>query len=81
MEYELPLLMVNAQLSRDGTVLRLSGPTVTGTTFTYSTQLNSFDESDVGNYTCTATVQPHPTSTYLNATKGKSDTIELVIGK
>ena len=81
MESELSLLNVSAQLSRDGTPLTLTGPTVSGTTFTYTTQLRSFGENDTGNYTCTVTVEPHPTSTYLNGTRRKSDTIELIIGK
>ena len=62
---DVPLLTVDAQLSRDGTPLALSGLTVTGTTFTYTIQLDSFGRSDSGNYTCTATVRPQPTSTYL----------------
>ena len=57
-ESDLSLLMVDAQLSRDGTPLSLTGPTVIGTrTFTYTTQLNSFGRNDSGNYTCTATVR------------------------
>ena len=62
---DLSLLMVDAQLSRDGTLLALSGPTVTGTTFTYTIQLDSFGRNDSGNYTCTATVRPQPTLAYL----------------
>ena len=54
---DLPLLMVDAQLSRpDGTPLALTGSPADGTTFTYTTQLNSFGRNDSGNYTCTATV-------------------------
>ena len=56
-EFDLSLLIVDAQLSRDGTPLALTGPIVTGTTFTYTTQLNSFGRSDAGNYTCNATVR------------------------
>ena len=80
MKSELSLLMVSAQLSRDGTPLTLTGPIVSGTTFTYTTQLISFGENDTGNYTCMATVKPHPTSINLNGTRMKSDTIELIIG-
>ena len=57
-ESDLSLLMVDTQLSRDGTPLSLTGPTVIGIrTFTYTTQLNSFGRNDSGNYTCTATVR------------------------
>ena len=72
---EIFLLTVDAQLSRDGIPLTLAGPIVTGTTFTYTIQLNSFGRSDSGNYTCTATIRPHPTSTYLTGTEVLSDTI------
>ena len=61
---DLSLLMVDAQLSRDGITLALSGPTVTGTTFTYTIRLDLFGKKDSGNYTCTATVRPRSTSTY-----------------
>ena len=68
-ESDLPLLMVDAQLSRDGTPLTLTNPTVTGTTFTYTTQLNSFGRSDSGNYICTATVRPQPSSTFITGSE------------
>ena len=64
-ETTLSLLMVDAQLSRDGTPLTLTGPTVAGTTFTYTIQLDSFGRNDSGNYNCTATVRPQIPSSYL----------------
>ena len=80
-ETDLPLLMVDVQLSRDGTPLALTGPTVTETTFTYTIQLNSFGRSDSGNYTCTATVRPQPSSTYLTGSETLlSDTISIKAG-
>ena len=62
---DLMLLMVDTQLSKDGTPLSLTGPTVTGTTLTYTIQLNTFDRRDAGNYTCTATVKPKPTLAHI----------------
>ena len=67
MESDLTLLAVDTQLFRDGNAQTLTGLTRTGTTFKYTIRLDSFDRSDSGNYTCTATVSPQPTSTYLNA--------------
>ena len=78
---EIFLLAVNAQLSRDGTQLALTGPTVTGTTFTYAFQLNSFQRSDFGNYTCTATIRPQPTSAYLTGDDILSATLNIKPGK
>ena len=75
------LLMVDAQLSRDGTPLALTGLTVTGTIFTYTTAVNSFGRSDAGNYTCTATVRPRPSSTYLTGNEMLSTAINIRAGK
>ena len=75
------LLMVDAQLSRDGTPLALPSVTVTGTTFTYTTMVNSFRRSDSGNYTCTATVRPQPTATYLTGIEILSSIVNIRAGK
>ena len=78
---DLSLLMVDAELSRNGTPLTLSGRIMTDTTFTYTTQLNPFGRSDSGNYTCTATVRPQPTSIYLTGNETLSSTIGIKAGK
>ena len=81
---EISLLMVSAQLSNnDGTPLVLTGPIVTGTTFTYTTQLSSFVRNDFGNYTCIATVEPQPSenSTYVTGTTVLSDSLLIKPGK
>ena len=75
---DLILLMVDAQFSKDGTPLTLTGLAVTGTTFTYTIRLDSFDRRDAGNYTCTANVTPSSTSTYLTAS-GESRCASIVI--
>ena len=65
-EADLSLLTVDTRLSKDsGDPLDLTSPTVTGTTFTYTIQVDSFDRTDSGNYMCTAAVRPQPSSTYL----------------
>ena len=81
LESEVPLLRVGAQLSRDGTPLTLAGPTVTNTTFTYTTQLNLTQESDYGSYTCTATIRPQLSSIYLTGIDKLSDSIAIEPGK
>ena len=80
-ESDLSLLMVDAQLSRDGTPLTLTGPTVAGTIFTYTIQLDSFGRNDSGNYTCIATVRPHPHSTYIAPSNTLSHTVRVTTGK
>ena len=62
MESDLSLLMVEARLSRDGTVLSLAGPTATATGFTFGAHVSCFSDSDVGNYSCNATVAPTQSS-------------------
>ena len=74
------LLMVDAQLSRDGTPLTLTSLTVTGTTFTYTSAVNSFGRSDSGNYTCTATIRPRPSLTYLIGNEMLSTAINIRAG-
>ena len=78
---EIFLLIVNAQLTKDGTPLAVDGPRVSDTIITYTAQLNSFQRSDFGNYTCTATIRPQPSSTYLTGTDTLSDTLTLKAGK
>ena len=47
---ELPLLMVTAQLiGPDGSVVDLSDPIISGTTYNFTTQVNFFSDNDVGN--------------------------------
>ena len=82
LDSEIFLLMVDAQLSQpDGTPLALTGPTVTGTTFTYTTRLKSFGRSDSGNYTCMATIRPQPSSVYLHGTGELSNTTRITTGE
>ena len=77
---ELSLLMVDTKLSRDGSPLSLTVPTITGTTLAYTIQFNSFERSDSGNYTCTATVTPQPSSTYLTGSGEMSGTARITTG-
>ena len=78
---DLSLLMVDTQLSRDGTTLPLTGPMVSGTTFTYTIQLNSFGRNDSGNYACSANVTLRQPSTYLTGVGHGTAISEIVIGK
>jgi hypothetical protein len=73
---------VDAQLLRDidDTQLALTGPTVTGTIFTYTTLLKSFQKSDFGSYTCTVTIRPTPSSTYLTGVDVLSDILSINAG-
>ena len=70
MESELSLLMVSAQLFKDRvSMLTLTGPTITGTAFSFTRLFGSFDRSDSGNYTCGATVRPRQMEIYLIASE------------
>ena len=79
---EVSLLMVEAQLIKpSGRILNLSNPTISGTTFTFITEVKSFSDSDIGNYTCSATVRSRPFSSYLTESDELSGRIELGIGE
>lgn len=81
LEPELSLLMVDAKLSRGGITLALTGPTVTGTTLTYSTELNPFGRSDSGNYTCRVTMRAiSRLSAFLTGVSQLSDTTRVTTG-
>ena len=79
-ESDLTLLTVDVQLLRDGIPMTLTGLTVTGTTFIYSTQFNSFDRIDSGNYTCVATVRPQPmASAYIVTSESIQSPVFVII--
>jgi hypothetical protein len=73
--------MVEAQLIRpNGTMINLSQPSISGTTFNFTTRVKSFSDDDAGNYTCSATVRPGQSSPYLTGTGELSGKVELAIG-
>ena len=78
---DLLLLMVEIQLSRDG--MSLSDPIqppATDITFTYTTQFNSFGITNVGNYSCNATVRS--SSPYLTGIETLQSSVrEVTTGK
>ena len=84
LESDLSLLNVSVQLTHpNGTRISLSS-SVTGTTFTYTTTVNSFERSDSGNYTCTANIERQSTATYLIGIDNSmlpSDELEVTTGK
>ena len=71
-------LIVDIQLSRNGIPLMIIGSIRAGTTFTFTTQLNSFGRNHSGNYTCTATVES--TIPYLNASRSVNITTRITTG-
>ena len=80
MTSELSLLMVDAQLSRDGITLNLSSLTISGTTFTFTIVVRLFGRNDSGNYSCAASVKPN--SSYLTENMTLiSGSMNILIGK
>ena len=81
-ESELSLLMVEAQLFRDGTPLTLADPIMRGSSLIFGSEVCSFSDRDVGNYNCTAIVRPAPSFQFLTGTgQGTSPLVRLTIGK
>ena len=82
-ESELSLLMVEAQLLRDGTPLTLADPIIMrDSSFIFGSEISSFNDSNIGNYSCTATVRPVMSSQFLTGTgQGTSILVTLTIGK
>ena len=72
--------MVNASLIKpDGNSSDLSNPMIDGTTYSFTTQLDSFGENDVGDYTCNTTVTPRSSIFLTGMSQQVSNTIEMVI--
>lgn len=81
--YELSLLTVTAQLTRpDGSVFDILDPVMSGVTYNFSTQVNSFSDNDVGNYTCNTTVSTYPSLRNFLIGMGQlvSNPVKIVIG-
>ena len=75
------LMMVNASITKpDGTVLVLSNPEIEGTAYKLTTRIKSFDDDDVGNYTCNATVRPLPAVYLIGMGQFVSSPLKIVIG-
>ena len=77
------LMVVNASIIKpDGTVVVLSNPEIEGTAYKLTTRVISFDDDDIGNYTCNARVRPSPSAVYLTG-MGQllSSPFQIVIGK
>ena len=77
----LSFLIVNALITKpDGTVLVLSNPVIKDTAYKFTTQVTSFGDNDVGNYTCNATIRPKSSAIYLTGiSQLSSSPIEVVI--
>ena len=77
---ELSLLMVTAQLiGPDGSVLTLYGPEISGTNFIYTARVDSFGDSDAGNYTCNVTIRPRFSLIFLSGVGQLVSNIEIGI--
>ena len=81
-ESDLSLITVEAELFRDGNELTHDQSSHRGISYNFGVVLSSFSESDNGNYSCSATVRPRQSSSYLTGMGiGESDTVEIVVGK
>ena len=72
------LFDLNVTLSRDDsevTSINLS------TTLTYNHSIVSFNRSDSGNYSCTATARPRLSSDFINGSVAVSDVLKVSTGK
>ena len=79
MVHDVPLLMIEVQLLKDGIlVTSVNGSAVViGMTFVYAAEVISFERNNTGNYTCTSTVK----STLTCKPSLLSDNIKISIGE
>ena len=76
---ELSLLTVNAQLTGGGITLTSSGPTISGSTLTYSFSLGPFMRTDSDNYTCTAIISSPSSFLTPAATGQRTNFLRIII--
>ena len=82
-ELNIPLT-VNFDISRTdpvGSLLTTTAPSVSGSTYTSTAAVPSFDRGDSGVYTCTATVSELNPSSYLNESTNMSRSVQLTTGE
>ena len=78
-ESDLQLFNLEITLSRDETTS--DSTTLNSTTLNYTHKIATFDRTDSGNYSCTATARPHPSSVYINTSGTSSHVIRVTTGK
>ena len=78
---ELSLLTVNAQLTGGGNTPTSSGPTISGSTLTYSFSLGPFMRTDSDNYTCTATIDSPSSFLTPAVISQRTDIVRITTGK
>lgn len=82
-ESDLQLLNVRVNMSiRDmsATMDLSESVLINGTTLTYTMAYVSFNRNDSGNYRCTATARPHPSSVFINSSDASSDVLRITTG-
>ena len=79
-ESDLSLITVEAQIFRDGNELTQTNSQTNGLSYTFGVMVSSFSESDNGNYSCSATVQPSSSPNLSGMGQGESDPIQIVVG-
>ena len=73
---------VNIQLSDPaGRTLTTITPSVSGSTYTTTATISSFERSDSGLYTCSATVSPSPPNSFLSDSSSRSKTLRVTTGE
>ena len=80
-ETELSLLTVNAQLTGGGNTPTSSGPTISGSTLTFSFSLGPFMRTDSDNYTCTATIDSPSSFLTPAVINQQTDIVGITTGK
>ena len=64
-------------ISSDNPTATMDSGTVYESTVTFS----SLETSDSGDYTCTATVSPDPSSEFVAESGGRTDTLSIIVGE
>ena len=73
---------VNIQLSDPaGSTLTATTPSVSGSTYSSMATISSFGRDQSGLYTCSATVSPSPSNSFLSGSSSQSETLRVTTGE
>jgi hypothetical protein len=76
------LVTVNIQWSDPaGRTLTTTTPSVSGSTYSSMATISSFGRNQSGVYTCTATVSPSPSNSFLSGGGSRSETLRVTTGE
>ena len=75
-------VIVNIELSDPaGIPLTATAPSVSGSTYSRMATVSSFGRNDSGLYTCSATISPSSSNSFISDSSSQSETLRVTVGE